>query len=49
MSKLNIRKIITVVEETHREIGIEISPPTRKAASIAIIENPFAGRYVEDL
>ena len=44
-----IRKIVTVVEETHLEMGQTIAPPTRRAAAIAVIENPFAGRYVEDL
>src|ERR1700757_4806911 len=44
-----IRKIVTVVEETHIEMGQRVSPPTRRAAAIAVIENPFAGRYVEDL
>ena len=44
-----IRKIVTVVEETHMEMGRTIAPPTRRAAAIAVIENPFAGRYVEDL
>jgi hypothetical protein len=44
-----IRKIVTVVEETHLEMGQAITPPTRRAAAIAVIENPFAGRYVEDL
>ena len=44
-----IRKIVTVVEETHIEMGKTIAPPTRRAAAIAVIENPFAGRYVEDL
>ena len=44
-----IRKIVTVVEETHIEMSKTISPPTRRAAAIAVIENPFAGRYVEDL
>ena len=44
-----IRKLLTIVEETHREAGQEISPPTRKAAAIAVIENPYAGRHVEDL
>ena len=44
-----IRKIVTVVEETHIEMGKAIAPPTRRAAAIAVIENPFAGRYVEDL
>ena len=44
-----IRKIVTVVEETHLEMGQKVSPPTRRAAAIAVIENPFAGKYVEDL
>lgn len=44
-----IRKIIVTVEETHREIGLSIDPPTRKAVGIAVIENPFAGAYEEDL
>lgn len=44
-----IRKIVTIVEETRREMGREIAPPTRRAAAVAIIANPFAGRYVEDL
>ena len=49
MSQARIRKIVTVVEEVHIEMGQTIDPPTRKAASVAVIENPFAGRYVEDL
>ena len=49
MSKAVIRKLVTVTDEIHREMGREISPPTRRAAAIAGIENPFAGRYVEDL
>ena len=44
-----IRKIVTVVEETHLEMGQAVAPPTRRAAAIAVIENSFAGRYVEDL
>lgn len=44
-----IRKIVVLVEETHREMGRAIAPPTRKAAALAVIVNPFAGRFVEDL
>ncbi len=44
-----IRKIVTIVEETLIEGGVAVSPPTKKAAAIAVIENPFAGRFVEDL
>jgi len=46
---MKIRKMVTVVEETMREMDREITPPTRKAAAIAVLENPFSGRYVEDL
>ena len=49
MSKAKIRKIVTTVENTHQEMGKTIDPPTRRAASVAVIENPFAGKYQEDL
>lgn len=45
----DIRKIIVVLDEVYREMGREISPPTRRAAALAVIANPCAGRYVEDL
>lgn len=44
-----IRKIAVNIEETHREMGRDISPATRKAVAVAVIENPFAGVYQEDL
>jgi hypothetical protein len=47
--KASIRKIATFLEETLVEMGRSISPPTRRAAAVAVIENPFAGQYVEDL
>lgn len=46
---MKIRKIVTTVEETRLEMGRNIDPPTRRAASTAVIENPFAGQYQEDL
>jgi hypothetical protein len=45
----DIRKIAVVVEEVLTEAGEPVSPPTRRAAAIAVIRNPFAGRYVKDL
>ncbi|MGY9047030.1 hypothetical protein P775_27125 [Puniceibacterium antarcticum] len=45
----DIRKLAVWVEETHREIGKSITPPTRKAVALAVIANPFAGSYTEDL
>jgi hypothetical protein len=47
--KVKIRKIAVNVEETHQEIGRAISPATRKAVAVAVIENPFANIYQEDL
>ncbi|HBC92829.1 MAG TPA: peptide synthetase [Pelotomaculum sp.] len=46
---MEIRKIVAVVEETHKDGEKEVARPIRKAAAIAVIKNPFAGRYVEDL
>ena len=45
----DIRKIVVVMDEVHREMGRAVAPPTRRAAAAAVIANPFAGGYVEDL
>jgi hypothetical protein len=45
----NIRKLVVQVDETRREMGRTIDPPTRRAVAIAVIENPYAGRYSESL
>ncbi|MGB7731385.1 MAG: amino acid synthesis family protein, partial [Candidatus Acidiferrum sp.] len=47
--KSKIRKIVVFLEETHSEMGQPVQPPTRRAAAVAVIENPFAGKYVQDL
>lgn len=44
-----IRKLTVEVEETRLEMGQSVEPPTRKALAMAVIENPFAGKYVENL
>lgn len=46
---INVRKFVVTVEETEKEIGKAVTPPTRRAAALAVIENPFAGAYQEDL
>ena len=45
----NIRKLVVQVDETRKEMGQTIDPPTRRAVAIAVIENPYAGRYSESL
>ena len=49
MGLAKIRKMVTIVEDTLEEGGQEILPPARRAAAIAVIENPFADIYREDL
>jgi len=46
---MKIRKIVTIVEETFVEGFKEVAGPVRMAASLAVIENPFAGKYQDDL
>ena len=45
----DIRKLAVWVEETRREAGKVLEKPTRKAVAVAVIANPYAGRYEEDL
>jgi hypothetical protein len=47
--KARIRKLATFLEETREEMGQRITPPTRRVAAVAVIENPHAGKYAEDL
>jgi hypothetical protein len=44
-----IRKIIVQVDEIRSEMGQAVDPPARKALAMAVIENPYAGRYSENL
>jgi hypothetical protein len=45
----DIRRLLTIVEETAREAGRDVTPPVRRAAAIAVIANPHGGAYVADL
>ena len=47
--KSKIRKIVTFVDETLTEQGQPIDPPARRAAAVAVIENPYAGIFQQDL
>lgn len=49
MPEVSIRKIATAVEEIHHEGGPVIASPLLRGATMAVIENPFAGRYVADI
>ena len=47
--RAKIRKVLVIVEDTCREMNRSINPVTRKAAAYAVIENPCAGQFIEDL
>ncbi len=47
--KAEIRKLVVHIDETRREMGQAIDPPTRRAVAMAVITNPFAGRYEANL
>ena len=49
MPKVQIRKRLISVEEIFHEGGPVAHVPLRRAAALAVIHNPFAGRYVEDI
>lgn len=46
---MEIRKIVTLVEEVWEEGGMVVKPPVKRVAAIAVIKNPFAGKFVQEL
>ena len=46
---IEIRRIFTQVEDIHHEFGPVAPEPLRRGAIGAVLTNPFAGRYVEDI
>lgn len=49
MTKIHLRKMITSMEEIRSEAGREAVPPLRKVAVVAVLTNPYAGRYEQNL
>src|SRR5215469_10907782 len=46
---MKIKRVLTFVEEVRSEAGRDVMPPLRKAAAVAVITNPFAGRFESNL
>jgi hypothetical protein len=46
---LSIRKWVTCIEEVHDDGGPPADPPLVKAAVAALVRNPYAGRWSDDL
>src|SRR5258706_12699307 len=49
MPEVRIRKKFTAVEEIFHEGGPLSSLPLRRAAALTVIDNPFAGAYVQEI
>jgi len=49
MPDIKLRKRVVVVEEIFHEGGPVAEVPLRRAAALAVIHNPFAGRYVPEI
>jgi Amino acid synthesis len=49
MPEVQLRKRIIIVEEVFHEGGPVASTPLRRAAALAVIHNPFAGKYVPEI
>jgi hypothetical protein len=49
MPKPAVRKFVVQVEEIFHEGGPVRAEPVKRGAVLAVIENPFAGRYVEEI
>jgi hypothetical protein len=49
MFNVEVRKVVRVVEEIFHEGGPRAKVPLRRAAVLAVIHNPFAGKYVEQI
>jgi hypothetical protein len=47
--EFKIRRTVLIVEEIRHEFGPPPAIPRRRAACLAVVENPFAGGYVADL
>jgi hypothetical protein len=47
--KSQIRKIIVQVDEVLQEGGQAVNPPTRRALAMAVIANPYAGKFNANL
>jgi hypothetical protein len=47
--KLNLRRMSTLVEDKFEEAGRVADHHLRKVAVVAVVQNPFVGRFVEDL
>ena len=49
MHEVKVRKLVTIVEYVYHEGGPVAEKPLRRGAALAVIHNPFAGKYVPEI
>ncbi len=49
MPDLKIRKMVTGIEDIFHEGGPVVTTPRKRGWRLAVVHNPYAGRYVEDI
>ena len=45
---MQIKRTLAFVDDVAIEAGQPVTPPLRKVAVVAVIDNPFAGRFEQD-
>ena len=46
---MKIKRVLTFLDEVRGDAGHDVTPRLRKAAAVAVLDNPFAGRFEKDL
>ena len=47
--EVNVRKLVCTVEDVWHDNGPRLAEPLRRGSLAAVLKNPYAGRYVEDI
>jgi Amino acid synthesis len=45
---MKIKRVLTFLDEVRSDAGHDVSPRLRKAAAVAVLDNPFTGRFEKD-
>jgi hypothetical protein len=49
LPEIDVRKLVVSVEDIWHDNGPRLALPLRRGSAVAIVKNPYAGRYVEDI
>jgi hypothetical protein len=49
LPEVNVRKLVLAVEDVWHDNGPRLDQPLRRGSHAAVLKNPYAGRYVEDI